>query len=216
MKTLTKTLTMLLIMLLAVSCSKDEGLLSTGDELSDVLKKTKTVYDGILFSGNSNYEAYVPKTGEILTPCGLGPLDFLCGLPCVATLNHDQGQWYTLVLTEGGERHVDFPLKITPSGIVKGYWPDEWSDFPLEFGGGGDDPDLIPLMSGHLGCDLHGPGVNKGTIMCTGTFDGENLTFYFRFNGLDNGEVSTFGPDNIWNLIDGPAKFEFSYHLTAD
>lgn len=212
MKTLTKTLTILLMLLLAVSCSKDEGLLSTGDELSDVLKGAPVLTTPIYFSGNSSYEGFVPKTG---TPIFAGALE------CWATLTSSGGQWYVLELSEflpkeisGAPidlwRYVDINLKITPGGAVKGYWPETWYDFgtPLD---GPPNTDVIAQVSGHLGCDLHGPGINKGTLNCTGTFDGSELVIVFKFNGLDNGTPSTMGPGAPWNLVDGPVKVEFTY-----
>jgi len=217
MKTLTKTLTILLMLLLAVSCSKDEGLLSTGDELSDVLKgaKAKEIVTPLSMSGWSNYKATVPKTGTVID---LGPL---MGDPdCIATLFPDEGHWYVLQLTEimfpGMERNVEFPIKIAPGGVVTGYWPETWYDWGNPPEGENPDSDLISLITGHLGCDLHGPGVNKGTINFKGTFDGNALEFVFRFNGLDNGIESTYGPGSPWNLIDGPAIFEFSFNLYVD
>ena len=102
---------MLLIMLLAVSCSKDEGLLSTGDELSDVLKGVKVIETPVYFTGSSNYKAVIPKTGTVID------LGLIMGDPeCTATLHFDEGQWYELWLTEtmftGDERFVKIPQII--------------------------------------------------------------------------------------------------------
>ena len=207
MKKLTNAFTILLMLLLAVSCSKDEGLLPVADEPSYDLKAATGIATPLKFSGMSNYEGYVPK---LRTTLNAG------GLPFVATLLHNEGQWYDLHMTEGFpgfERHVIYPLKISNGGVVKGYWPETWYDFmnPPELGE--PNTDVIGQVSGHLGCDLHGPGISKGTINCTGSSDGSLLVIVFRFNGLDNGEESTMGPDAIWNDIEGPAVFEFSYAM---
>ncbi len=209
MKTFAKTISILLMLLFVLSCNNEETILPAGDESPDVLKGAvaKGITTPIDFSGDSFYEGYVPKTGDEL---------FAGTLPCLAKLIPEGGQSYVLEILEGFpgfmERHVDLPLKISPGGVVKGYWPEEWMDFePPE--GGYPNTDVLSQITGHLGCDLHGPGISKGTINCTGTFNGTDLVIIFRFNGLDNGEESTMGPDAVWNLIDGPAIFEFSYIL---
>jgi hypothetical protein len=211
MKKLKKSIGLLLVMLLAMACSKEEILIPPGEELSDAVKKSAVAIETpVEFSGWSNYKAIVPRTG---TTIDIG------GLECVATLYEDDGQWYVLDLTEiivpgVVERHVDFPIKISKGGAVKGYWPETWYDWGnLPSGGGDPNTDVVPLISGHVGCDLHGPGISKGTINFTGTFDGANLDFVFRFNGMDNGIESTYGPDSPWNDIDGPAIFKFSFEL---
>jgi hypothetical protein len=215
MKTFAKTLTVLMVLLLALSCSKEETLLPVADEPSDVLKGAKTgwIETPLELEGYSNYKATVPKT---FTELDAG------GPPCMGTLVHKEGHWYTLELLEGVpgimERHVDMPLKITPGGVVKGYWPETWYDWYNPPDDGNPNSDIIPLITEHLGCDLHGPGINKGTIICNGTFDGDLLYFVFRFNGLDNGIPSTIPPDDegnppVWDQIDGPAVFEFSFFL---
>lgn len=216
MKKILKSISFLLMFLLVLSCSKDEVLLPAGDDPSYELKGAKVIATPLEFSGDSYYEGYVPKTG----------LELFGGtLPCVATLISKGGQSYDLILTEifvpaVVERHVTFPLKISPGGVVKGYWPETWYDFgnPPEI----EEPNtnVVGQISGHVGCDLHGPGINKGTIICTGTYDGAGLEIVFRFNGVDNGETSTMtppeGPPAVWDQIDGPAKFEFSYILEVD
>ena len=208
MSKFTKTLTILLTVLLALSCSKDEGLLSPADELSDVLKGAKVIETPMFFSGMSNYKAIVPKTSSVID---------IGGPDCVATLHWSEGSGYILDFTEimfpGMERHVKLPLKISPAGIVKGYWPETWYDWGNPPDEENPDSNVLQFLTSHLGCDLHGPGINKGTINCSGHFDGNKLFFVFRFNGLDNGIESSYGPDSPWNLIDGPAIFEFSFDL---
>lgn len=202
----------MLMLLLALSCSKDENLLHAGDDSSYALKGAKVIMTPLYLSGDSYYEAFVPKTGADL---------FGGTLPCEATLVSTGGQMYDLCVTEifvPGivERHVTIPLKITPGGVVSGCWPDTWYDFGNPPENEEPNTNVVGQVSGHVGCDLHGPGINKGTIICTGTYDGAGLEFVFRFNGLDNGIESTMGPDAPWNMIDGPAKFEFSYILEVD
>jgi hypothetical protein len=199
MKTLTKTLTILLMLLLAVSCSKDEGLLSTGDELSDVLKKAEMIPD-LCLEGPTYFDFFV-RTDKI--PMGMAGY-------CTAQLWYDEiEETYKLQTMEYRPdetgnlvlyREVEFDLKITPGGQVMFPWPPIWTEEGEELGADGFS--VVDLVKLHTGAtDLFGPGINKNTLIYKGHFNGSKLEVMSHFTGMD-----ALG-------LEGPVGIKFSYDL---
>ncbi|MEJ2115521.1 MAG: hypothetical protein P8X88_05615 [Gammaproteobacteria bacterium] len=98
-------------------------------------------------------------------------------------------------------------VKITPGGKVKFSWPDEWWELP------GAHPDGIAAQVAlHTGYDLHGPGINNGTLDYKGSFDGARFFAKWHWTGKQL-VPGTFGP--YIQLRDGTIKLEFSIDLTV-
>jgi len=143
-------------------------------------------------------------------------------LPMEAILTHNGGQNYTLDTKEHTPpqspmpgilyRTMSIDVKITPGGQVKFSWPDPgpdtWWELPVAHPDG-----MAAQVSMHTGYDLHGPGINKGTLDYKGFFDGEEFFAKWHWAGkqLQPGE---FGPYKV--LVDGLIKLEFSFELTVD
>ena len=72
---------------------------------------------------------------------------------------------------------------------------------------------MAAQVSMHTGYDLHGPGINKGTLDYKGSFDGES--FFAKWHWAGKQLVpGTFGP--YIAMVDGLIKLEFSFELTVD
>ena len=102
-----------------------------------------------------------------------------------ATLTHVKGKNYILQTREyfpgtpeddGAYRTVNFETKITKGGFVYTAWPFEWEEGYDEQG----DPivlegSVVEQMMLHTGYVFRGLGVEKGTTVYLGKFDGNHL-----------------------------------------
>lgn len=217
MKTFTKTFAILLMMLLAVSCSKEEILPPMEEELSDaVLKGAKgQPFVELNLSGETHFPSYAVKEHRVISPYDMNKL------VCKARLTHLGGQNYVLTTEEYMDmlllRKVIFEVKMTPSGAFKFYWPETWEELDFAtFVFGPSSMDLITQMHLHTGCVMYGgAGINKGTIMYKGKFDGTNFKAYANFMGKQDmvGMIAPFYTGEP--LIEGPVQFEFSIELVV-
>ena len=139
-------------------------------------------------------------------------------LPMIATLTHIAGQNYLLETKEYTPPQSPMPgmlyrtmiieVKITPGGQVKFSWPEVWWELP------GAHPDgMAAQVALHTGYDLHGPGINKGTLDYKGSFDGEDFYAKWHWTGKQLAP-GTFGP--YIQMVDGIIKLEFSIELSVD
>ena len=160
-------------------------------------------------TGHQRFYAYAIKADNLVVDSKL---------PMTATLRHIEGQNYLLETKEFTPpaspspgilyRTMSIEVKITPSGRVMFSWPDEWQELP------GAHPDgMAAQVAEHTGYDLHGPGINKGTLDYKGSFDGEDFFAKWHWTGKQL-EPGTFGP--YVNLVDGIIKLEFSIDLIVD
>ena len=194
----------LLLVIFVFSCSKDEGPFIIADDNSNVnLKKKVMVNEPVCLEGTSNFYVYAPKMDKVVMDGAL---------PSKATLTVDGEnlifavkEYFGPPMPENLYREVTFSGKITSSGVVMFSWPETWKEF------GQDRYDVLGQFLDHTGCIAHGPGINKGTVIYKGYFDG--TTFYAKthFIGKQINPEPTM--DEYWN-IDGPAKIEFSMNLT--
>jgi len=183
---------------------------------TDALKSgASTIETPLELSGVMHFYVYAVKEDHLVVDSKL---------PMTATLTHEGGQNYLLVTTETtpGPPHITYremeiDVKITPGGQVKFSWPDEWMEIDII----SKPPVLTPFLhtdmaeqvKEHTGYDLHGPGINKGTLDYKGFFDGEE--FFAKWHWAGKQLVpGTFG--SYIAMVDGLIKLEFSFELTVD
>lgn len=229
MKTLSKSFTILFMILLTVSCAKEEVILPVEDELSDqsALKKAKVLdVEDLILNGETHFPSYAVKEHKVIAPWDENFLN------CEATLNIE-GNQMTLVTEEsfpgfGVIRMVTFNGHISSGGVVKFSWPDTWIEFDFELWDYIEKTiDVLDdQIKEHTGCTVYGPGKGKGVFRLDykGTFDGENFYAEAHFMGkqLDafgNGMAPWYTKDYIEALlgregyIDGPVQFKFTIEL---
>lgn len=142
----------------------------------------------ITFSGITNYYTYAVKTGEILQNSGC---------PATAELEFLDGQEIELALTENGDcggRTFVLPGKMTPSGALKVWYPD---DLPIE-----------DMVKEHTGCTFI-----AGTFpVYHGSFDGQDLVADTIFNCM----IPEYWPANdlFPTPVDGPVHWQWTIDLT--
>ena len=145
-------------------------------------------------------------------------------LPMIATLTHIAGQNYLLETKETMPvppflpyREMSIEVKITSGGQVKFSWPEEWLEIDII-----SKPPVLTLfphynmaeqVKEHTGYDIHGPGINKGTLDYKGSFDGEDFFAKWHWTGkqLVSGTFTPYIP-----MVDGTIKLEFSIELSVD
>lgn len=220
MKAFTKSLTILFMMMLAISCSKEDLVLPAEDELSDAfaLKKAK-VNDGTFeLPLWSKFYCIDMKTGKPHMDGGLPSLGFL-------TID---GKEIILVVQElfgwdaGGNpivyRETEFIGSIAPGGQLKFSYPETWKEYfdmtkvPPEYIGETPRGDVIGQVMDHTGCSLHGPGINKGTLNYKGSFIEGIFQASTHFTGKQIDEPSM----DAYLGIEGPAHFKFSFEMRED
>lgn len=217
MKTLTKSFAILFMILLTVSCSKEEILPPMNEELSDAVLKGSIgeSFVELNLSGETHFPSYAVKEHRVISPYDMNKL------ACEATLTHLGGQNYVLMTEEYFGpmlfRKVIFEVKMTPSGVFKFYWPKTWEELDMFTGMlVPSSMDLLSQMHLHTGCVMYGgAGINKGTIMYNGTFDGTNFKAFANFMGKQDmlGIIEPFYTGEP--LIEGPVQFEFSIELVV-
>ena len=125
------------------------------------------------FTGKSLFSVYSIRHKYFIADPEIIYLDVL------ATLTHVKGQNYILKTNEyfpgtigvaDPYRTVSFKAKISKGGVIEMYWPFEWME-----GGILIQDAVINQMMMHTGYIYHGPGVNKGTMLYKGKFDGQLL-----------------------------------------
>ncbi len=206
----TKFLSFFLVIFFLFSCSKEDSPLTLMDENSDANLKKKDVLAGpVCFEGTSNFDVYAVKEKRVIVDPDL------MFLLVEAKLTHLDGQNYLLETKESMPlpdgsfmlfREISWDVKITPSGVVMFSWPDTWWEL------GTIRDDVLGQFLEHTGCIAHGPGIKKGTLNYKGYFDGTNFYAKTHFMGK---QVNPTPVMPVYNNIDGPAKFEFSFNLTV-
>ncbi|MGW8316792.1 MAG: hypothetical protein ACWGNV_14410, partial [Bacteroidales bacterium] len=207
---------------LAFSCSKEETLLPAGDELTDVLKKATVIDDEIYLCGSMLFDVVAPKEKEnkVIISSDWMFLDMYAKLsPDPENKGH-----YTLLTREwmpgpGGFefRVVEYDARITPGGAVQFFWPgtDKWWEFmgvPFE--------NCVEQVIAHTGVDVHGPGINKGTIMFEGYLKNSKFHASTHLSGL---QLYVPLMDAYWNgkdpavdplpFIEGPVQLNFTMEM---
>jgi hypothetical protein len=201
---------------LLAACSKsdlfpgDDFNASNSDEMNLkglAVSSVKSCPDEICLKGTSNFDVYAPKEGRVVVDPSQMYLDI------DATLTHIEGQNYLLHTTETMPppmgpfvyRIIDWEVKISEGGAIKFLWPESWWEL-----GAISEISVADQVLLHTGCIIHGPGVNKGSALYNGYFDGVNFYAATHFTGIQVQEPSM----PVYAGIIGPAKFVFSITLS--
>jgi hypothetical protein len=233
MKTLTKSVAFLFIILMTVSCAKEEIVLPVEDELSDqsALKGAAMFVEDLVLEGETHFPSYATMEEKVISPYDEN------FLTCNAILSI-KGHKMILKTKESlmgafDMREVDFSGQISSNGEVKFSWPTKWVEHAWDFGTWppvyiGKVEKKIQEMDEqiklHTGCEILGPGKGQGIFrpLYTGTFDGENFEAYSEFTGMqvDYGVVNFYTQPylegiGIDGLIAGPVRFTFSIELSV-
>jgi hypothetical protein len=94
--------------------------------------------------------------------------------------------------------------QITPSGATKFEYA-----IPVLWG-----MNITDIIQWHLGCTIEGPGVDRGTIIFFGKFDGTTLVATSHFNS----KCDVVGPNNniFPTPVNGPVQCSWTYVLTLN
>ncbi len=185
----------LLVAFLALGCTSEELPTAVSEDLEspvwaeDALAK-HTPSGPLFFTGYTRFGAYYARTGEVFAD----PADWYCELS--ATLNFVDGQDFILETNWDPpcERTIVHAVKMTPSGAIKLWMPD----------------DEIPGMREHTGCDFSG-----SFPVFHGHYDGDRFYVATQWHGLCTG-------GNLWSwlfgvsLEKGPVHVTMSYDLIRD
>jgi hypothetical protein len=213
MKTLKKLRlgSLMLLLLLAMGCSlQDEEPLKIADESSDdvtakIANLRQVSKDGpIYLSGFQKYYTYAVKSKEIIQ----GKDDE--GLPCDVIIEFLEAHEIRITVDEGRPDGPGVYLgTMTPSGQVKFSFPSPLMILP------DDSPFYITdIISMHSGCELYGPGINKGTLNYHGYFDGERLLVSASF--YSKCEVEWPLNDLFETPVEGPVHWKWTIDVTVD
>jgi len=190
-----------------VGCSmEDEPVMEVkspdgaADQIAHLKQVTK---DGpVYLSGIQNYYTYAPKNNELLQDADI---------PCDVILEFLQGHNFNLTITEyttpprGG---VLFGT-MTPSGEISVSFPVPYMVLP-----DGSSLNITDIIEMHGGCELMGPGINKGTLIYQGFFDGERLLISAPFHSKC--EVEWPANDVFPTPVDGPIHWSWTIDVTVD
>ena len=202
-----KLFSLILIVLVLAGCSSlDENPVPVSEEaileLSDTnAKKIIPPDETINLEGMVIFKLYLQKTHEWLFPVGY--------VDATATLEHVEGVNYILTLNEFG-RSTPYQTTITPSGIVECVHPVPFDCYdPFDNTWFNNPVDQLEYTTGFA---LSGPGINKGTLIYKGTFDGETLIASTHFTGIQvaYGTAPMYQQD-----YEGPLQFEFAWELAV-
>jgi hypothetical protein len=207
----------LFLMAILIGCSKDQALTGMTDESAGIESKSSVGINQVIhLAGTTHFPAYALKEHLVISPGETNCLN------CEATLTHLGGQDYLLETVESFPgvtfRKISFEVRMTPSGSLKFKWPAAWQE--LDF----TTMELVPntmqiteQIYMHTGIDLYGgAGVNQGTILYNGYFDGAR--FHAAINVIGKQEVfGTVYPfytsPPLTQLIQGPVRLNFSVEL---
>lgn len=154
----------------------------------------------MIYSYSSLKSAFDKFTGE--NPCDVE----------VVFLNKQEIQLNVIEHTPPpeGDRFNSLYGKLTQGGRITFSYPVPLIVFPDGF-----ELKVTDIINGHLGCDLFGPGTQKGTLNYNGFFDGERLyapAFFMLQCDKDWTDINEIFP----TPVDGPVKAKWAFDLTID
>lgn len=203
MKTLKRLLFFTAGVCLLIACSKSDQFLgddSFGNSRNNGQNEPLAIFkykqgDVLTFSGKTLYK-YVQVIGNNVLA------DQFCPCEVIATFLEDQK--IELFITESGGcggRSFYAYGKITPSGSTNFEYA-----VPVIYG-----MNITDVIQMHLGCIIHGPGINKGTLLFTGKFDGSTLLATSHFTAECDVEWKN---NNIFvTPVNGPVQCTWTYDL---
>jgi len=185
------------LLLFFCACEKQdmETLSPQTQDESDALKSGASIIETPLeLSGFMHFYVYAVKEDHLVVDSKL---------PMVATLTHKKGHDYLLVTSETIPAPPYFTYRKMEIDLIS--VPPVLTPFL--------HTNMAEQVKEHTGYDLHGPGINKGTLDYKGSFDGES--FFAKWHWAGKQLVpGTFGP--YIAMVDGLIKLEFSFELTVD
>ncbi len=219
MKTLKRLLFFIAGICLLIACSKSDGFwrndsfrdnsknghnVQIGDNQNCPIVNNKYIPGTILtFSGKTIYK-YVQVIGNYVLA------DMYC--PNEAKITFLEDREIELFITENGDcggRSFYAYGQITPSGSTKFEYAIPVITLP-----DGTGLKITDVIQGHLGCTINGPGIDRGTLVFFGKFDGSTLvaTSYF------NSKCDVAWPNNniFTTPVNGPVQCSWTYNLTLD
>ncbi len=204
-------------MAIILGCSRNEGLAGLTDDSADVQLKTRVeTSQAVHLTGTTHFPCYALQEHRVISPGEINCLN------CDATLTHIGGHDYLLETVESFPgttfRKICFEVRMTPSGSLKFTWPEAWEE--LDFKTMELVPNTMQLTEQlylHTGIVLYGgAGVNQGTILYNGYFDGSRLHASINVIGKQE-EFGTVYPfytnPPLTELIQGPVRLSFSIEL---
>jgi hypothetical protein len=212
MKTVKRILFFIAGITLLVACSKSDGFFGS-DSFENSLKNCQygpvidlkyipgTVYT---LSGKALYNTWQVKDGTVLQN---NKWD------CAATLEFlkNRGIRYTFSeLRPNGPANIVCYGKIAASGILTFKFPAPLFTLP-----DGTKLYITDIIRAHACAKIWGEGINEGTLVFKGKFDGTRFTATAKFMAT----VASPCPSNdIFDpaLVDGPLHWTFGYDLTVD
>jgi hypothetical protein len=205
MKTLKRILFFIAGICLLIACSKSDNFWGGDDPFGN---KSKNDHDGLVckdkyapgtiynLSGLSLYKTWEVKSGKIWQD---GAYE------CVGTLEFLEGMnfKYTFQETAPDGNGAEFYGKISKSGALTFQFP-----VPLVPGG----PNITDIIKDHVCAEIWGEGVNDGTLVFHGKFNGN------KFNATSIFTVKVASPcpaNDVFDpaLVTNPLYWTFGYDL---
>lgn len=161
----------------------------------------------VLMSGVQNYHYFAFREGELLTDAdqviSIATLEFLEG--------HKIQLFFIEILPDGSERPSLVTGIMTPSGEVEFSLP-----APLPIG-----MYITEIIELHSGCEIYGgPGINKGTVIYKGYFDGERLLATAQFHLSCEEWILNIDPNDDDPppppKVEGPVQGKWTIDITVD
>ncbi|MBG0858888.1 MAG: hypothetical protein IQL11_05245 [Bacteroidales bacterium] len=203
MKTIRRLLFFIVAISLLIACSKSDRFTNS---VQDFGLKNKMIFipgDVLTFTGDTWYK-YVQVIGNNVLA------EMSCPNEVKITFLEDQK--LELLITESGGcggRTFSAYGQMTPSGSV--YF--EYA-IPIMTLPDGTKLNITDVIQGHLGCTIHGPGIDRGTIVFQGKFDGSTLVAVSHFNSKCD---VTWPNNNIFPTpVNGPVQCSWTYDLTVE
>lgn len=194
------------LMALLSACSEDAGLLPGADESGDaLLKGAKVSAESTMLEGTSSFYCYAPKLDQVFMD-GAADVKATLDIDGHKLILHTEEYFGALLF-----RAICFEGHISSSGQLKFQYPETWMEFNFVTSELEERSGVIAQVMDHTGCELSGPGINKGTLVYKGSFDGETLLACTQFTGKQVDDPSM--PDYIG--IEGPAHIKFTFNLNV-
>jgi hypothetical protein len=154
-------------------------------------------------SGLALYKTWKVKGGTVIQDnkweCQ-GKLEFL----------EDRNFKYSFWETRTNGNAAEFYGKISSSGVLTFKFPAPLATFP-----DGTELYITDIIKQHACAKIWGEGINEGTIVFKGRFDGTRFTATAKFMALIE-EYCPSAEDLFPTPVDGPVHWIFGYDLTVD
>lgn len=196
MKTFKKLLLFLAGVCLLIACSKSGNYLDDDLQLPNLKKTVLAINAGDVFSlsGLALYRTWKVGGGEVIQDTGL---------PCTATLEVLENDDIIFTFTEFPKPTIVCYGRMAESGVLSFKYPT-----PVAWG-----MNITDILRLHTCATIWGEGINEGTLVFKGNFDGTRFTATAKFMA----RIDVPCPDGmLGGPIDGNLHYTFGYDLTVD